>query len=282
MWEAVSPSSPLTIIGCGKMGGALARGWLKAGVPESNFLIVDPVAAKTGVSGVSCSCVFPSIEDLPRDVFPSIFVLAIKPQIFADILPHLEGYLSHDPLFLSVAAGISVQSMRGMLGENSGQAAIVRAMPNTPAAIGKGISALYAADTVSEDQKQVAAAMMKVVGKTVWVDSEDQMNAVTGLSGSGPAYVFHMVEALANAGVVMGLSEDVAMELARETVVGAGALMDHDSRTVRDLRVEVTSPNGTTAAGLDVLMGTDPSLSQLMRNTVRAAKKRAEELSAPS
>lgn len=275
MWEAVSPDTPLVIVGCGKMGSAMARGWLSSGLPESNFLVVDPVAAQTGVEGVGCNHIFPSLEDLPTEVFPSIIVLAVKPQIVTKVLPSLARLMTHDPLIISVAAGIKLDSLQDALGDG---VAAVRAMPNTPAAIGKGITALVANSNASQDQKRVAEGLMRAAGKTVWLEREDQMNAVTALSGSGPAYVFHMVEAMAAAGVVMGLDDDLAMKLARETVIGAGYLLDSDSKDASKLREEVTSPGGTTAAGLEVLRGGDTNLSMLMRSTLRAAKKRGEEL----
>ncbi|WND01671.1 pyrroline-5-carboxylate reductase [Temperatibacter marinus] len=275
MWEAISEEKPLVIIGCGKMGGAMARGWLKAGLPESHLLVVDPVAARTGVEGISCSCVFPSMEELPANIYPSVIILAIKPQIMDAVLPAVAANMQGGPLIISVAAGTRIGYFSKSLGRD---APIVRVMPNTPASIGCGITTLVANDYVSESQRKLSEQLMKAVGKTVWLSSEDQMNAVTALSGSGPAYVFHMVEAMAAAGSAMGLDDELAMTLARETIAGAGALLSHDTRSAKILREEVTSPKGTTAAGLEVLMGADTNLSQLMRQTVRAAKKRGEEL----
>lgn len=275
MWENVSPETPLALIGCGKMGAAMAQGWIKAGLSDSHFVIIDPVIAHTGLEGVSFSCVFPSLEELPDGINPSIFVLAVKPQVTAAVLPSLAPYLPHDPLILSIAAGVKIQSLIDQCGSGT---AVVRAMPNTPAAIGKGVIPLFANQAVSGVQKRISQGLMQTLGKAVWLDSEDQMNAVTALSGSGAAYVFHMVEAMSAAGVTMGLDAELSAMLARETVIGASRLMEKDPRPVRELRQEVTSPGGSTAAGLSELMGAEPNLSVLMRNTLRAAKKRTEEM----
>lgn len=275
MWESFSPSAPLALIGCGKMGGAIARGWFASGLPESHCVVIDPEVARLGMEGLSSSCVFPSLADLPSDVSPSIFVLAVKPQIVPKILPAIFPYMAQKPLILSLVAGAKVGTIKEALGL---QTPVVRAMPNTPAAIGKGITALYASKTVSDHQHIIAEALMQSVGKTLWLTAEDQMNAVTALSGSGPAYIFHMVEAMTTAAVTLGLEEELAATLARQTVIGAGALLDKDSRPVTTLRDEVTSPGGTTAAGLSELMGGETNLSMLMRDTLRAAKNRGEEL----
>jgi pyrroline-5-carboxylate reductase len=178
-------------------------------------------------------------------------------------------------LFVSVAAGITIATFEDILGANT---PIVRAMPNTPAAIGKGISAIVANAAAPATALDEAEALLNAVGQVVRLDTEGQIDAVTGVSGSGPAYVFHMIETLAAAGEAQGLPADMAMQLAKVTVAGAGALAEAADETPAQLRVNVTSPNGTTQAGLEVLMDTDHGLPPLMKKTVAAATDRSKEL----
>lgn len=257
----------LVMLGCGKMGSAMLRGWLAAGLSPAATTILDP----TPPDWLSEDEAFRVNGSLPKD--PSVAIIAVKPQIMADAVQSLAGLGGGSTLFVSVAAGIRLAAYEAALGTSS---PIIRAMPNTPAAVGKGITALVGNAAVTEDQLQIAETLLSAVGTTVRLPLEEQMDAVTGVSGSGPAYVFHMIEALAAAGEAQGLSPDLAMDLARATVSGAGALAGEASESAAQLRINVTSPAGTTAAGLDVLM---PELTDLMTRTVAAASDRSRELS---
>lgn len=261
---------PILLVGCGKMGGALLEGWIARGTAPSSIHVVDP-AGPDLPSGVALAAGF---DALPDDFDPAVVLLAVKPQVMDEVLPPYAGFVGPETVFLSIAAGRTVASFTRLLGEG---AAIVRAMPNTPAAVGRGMTVLYANDAVSEAQRAVCGTLMSAVGEVAWIEDEGQMDAVTGLSGSGPAYVFHMVEAMAEAGVAAGLPADLAMRLARATVAGSGALLAGSPEDAGTLRRNVTSPGGTTAAGLEVLMGED-ALARLMRDTVAKAAARSREL----
>lgn len=259
-----TPNS-LVLLGCGKMGSALLRGWLNGGLDPTGVTVIEPNPSDwlKGL-GVRLNATLPFRAD--------VVLIAVKPQMMGDALPaiaRIEG-----ALFLSIAAGISIASYEEALGAN---AAIVRAMPNTPAAIGQGVTALIANANASDSAREMAATLMNAVGRVLWLESEKQMDAVTGVSGSGPAYVFHMIEAMTEAGMAQGLSAELAGELAEATVAGAGALAAASDETPEQLRVNVTSPNGTTQAGLEVLMAED-GLRHLMRTTIAAAADRSREL----
>jgi pyrroline-5-carboxylate reductase len=266
---ALQDIGPVMLIGAGKMGLALARGWLEAGIPPDNLVMVDPHPS-------------PEAKDLSNDwglIFsdeavglqPNVLVLAVKPQIIDPVLEGIGAVVGPHTLIVSIVAGIDIARL--MDGIATGK--IVRSMPNTPAQVGKGITGAFAASYVGPRERDMAAALLEAVGDVVWLDKESDIDAVTAVSGSGPAYVFHLVEALAAAAEAEGLPPDIAMQLARRTVVGAAALMDADPASVETLRKNVTSPNGTTAAGLNVLM---PELPRLIARTVSAARKRSEEL----
>jgi len=209
----------------------------------------------------------------PATLAPAtVAVIAVKPQMMAQAAPQLVALAGQGTVFLSIAAGTPIAAFEAMFGVAT---PIIRAMPNTPAAVGRGISALIGNAATTEAQIAMAEALLGAVGQTVRLSSEEQMHAVTGLSGSGPAYVFHMIEAMAEAGAAAGLPPDLAMQLARATVAGAGALADASPESAEQLRINVTSPGGTTAAGLAVLM---PGLSGLMSGTIAAAARRSREL----
>jgi pyrroline-5-carboxylate reductase len=211
--------------------------------------------------------------DLPDR--PAVVLIAVKPQMMDEVLPQLRALAGGDTLFLSIAAGTPIARFEDALGEG---AVVIRAMPNTPAAVGRGITAIVGNAHATEDQMALAGRLLGAVGDVVRLDNEGQMDAVTGLSGSGPAYVFHMVEALAVAGEAQGLPPELATKLARATVAGAGALLDGSEETAEQLRVNVTSPNGTTQAGLEILMSEEDGLPVLMCRTVAAAADRSREL----
>ncbi len=259
----------LVLLGCGKMGSAMLRGWRGQGLAPGAVWVLEPKPSDwlRGLDGLHLN------DGLPDN--PAIVLVAVKPQVMGDALPGLRALGNGDVLFVSVAAGISIATYERMLGERT---PIVRAMPNTPAAVGKGISALVANARAGEAGLALAEGLLAAVGQTVRLDSEAQMDAVTAVSGSGPAYVFHLIETLAAAGEAEGLPAELALKLARATVAGAGALAEASSETPAQLRVNVTSPGGTTAAALAVLMDPDGGFPALLRRAVAAAAARSREL----
>ena len=258
----------LVLLGCGKMGSAMLEGWLERGLKPEQVTVVDP-APSDWLSGLAGRGLVLNPDRLAE---ADVAVIAVKPQMMGEAAPQLRPLAGAGTLFVSIAAGTPIRAFEEVFGEET---AIVRAMPNTPAAIGQGITALVGNARAGEEEMAKAEALMRAVGQTVRLEGEEQMDAVTGLSGSGPAYVFHMIEAMAAAGEAEGLAPDLAMALARATVSGAGALAARSSDSAEQLRVNVTSPGGTTAAGLDVLMA---DLPDLMRRTVAAAAARSREL----
>ncbi len=259
----------LVLLGCGKMGSAMLAGWLKGGLPPSSVFVIDPAPSDwVRATGVHVNAA------LPAD--PAIALVAVKPQMMGAALPTMAALGGGATLFLSVAAGTPIAQFESVLGAGT---PIIRAMPNTPAAIGRGITALIGNACATPAHLDLAEALLGAVGQTVRLDREDQMDAVTGVSGSGPAYVFHLIETLAAAGAAQGLPEDLAMQLAKATVAGAGALAEAADETPAQLRVNVTSPNGTTQAALEVLMDPDTGFPALLRKAVAAATDRSKELS---
>ena len=259
----------LVLLGCGKMGSALLSGWLDQGIDPKSVWILDPKPSDWLLSiGVQVN------EMLPVD--PAVVLVAVKPQMMGEALPRLQRYGSTKTLFISVAAGTPITAFEDILGKST---PIVRAMPNTPAAIGQGITALIGNGRATEKDVAEAQSLMAAVGQTLVLENEQQMDSVTGVSGSGPAYVFLMIEALAAAGVNQGLPTDMAMQLAQATVAGAGALAIHAGESAEQLRINVTSPNGTTQAALDILMHSETGLPQLLDQAVAAASRRSQELS---
>jgi len=264
--------SALTLIGAGKMGGALLRGWLAGGLNPASVTLIDPEPDAEILALASKK----HLNLNPGTVAASEFVvIAVKPQVMGAILPQFGDLARSGATFISVAAGQTIADIERALGT---RARVVRAMPNTPASVGAGISVLLANSHVPATMRRQAEALMAAVGKVCWIDDEGLMDAVTGLSGSGPAYVFHLVEAMAAAGEAAGLDPDLAMTLARQTVIGGGALLEASPLAPDVLRQNVTSPGGTTAAALEVLMGSH-GLTELMTTAIAAAKRRGEELS---
>lgn len=262
----------LLLVGCGKMGSALLQGWLNAGLEAAQFFVQEPNPdAALADLGVHLNVDTGAL----REAAPSVIILAIKPQLAVDVLPSIALLAAPETLVISLMAGVSINTMSDLLG---GEAAFVRTMPNTPAAIGAGMTALYASSGTQDDQKAAAEALLAAVGQTVWLDTEKALDAVTAISGSGPAYLFHMVEALAAAGVNLGLPQDMAAQLAMQTIIGSASMLREDEADPRQLRVNVTSPGGTTEAALDVLMGDSGGLVDLMRRATQAAAARAGEL----
>lgn len=258
----------LVLLGCGKMGSAMLAGWLARGLPPSSVWVRDPAPSEwLQTTGVHIN------TDLP--LAPAIVLVAVKPQMMAEALPVLRAMGNSETLFVSVAAGTPITFFEATLGE---QTPVVRAMPNTPAAISQGITAIVGNDHAGARGLEEAETLLSAVGEVVRLSEEAQIDAVTGVSGSGPAYVFHMIETLAAAGVAQGLPAEMAMQLARATVAGAGALAMAADEDPAQLRVNVTSPNGTTQAALEVLMDADSGLPPLIRKTVDAAADRSREL----
>ena len=264
----------LLLVGCGKMGGAMLMGWLERG-SAAETIIVEPaagaVAAFAGTAGVRSVA---SADEIPPDYRPDVIVLAVKPQSMDEVVPAYRRFVAAGPAFLSIAAGKPIGYFADRLGT---AAAIVRAMPNTPAAVGRGITVLCANATVTPERKATCQALMHAVGEVAWIEDESLMDAVTAVSGSGPAYVFLLIESLVAAGIAAGLPADLAHQLARATVAGSGELALQSPDSAAQLRKNVTSPGGTTAAALEVLMAPD-GLEELMKAAVLAAAQRSREL----
>ena len=265
----------ILLVGCGKMGGALLDGWFKRGLNPVDVIVVEPggrAAVAPCATHRALTCL-PHVRDLPKDFHPDVVVFAVKPQVSDDVVPAYAYFASQHPVFLSVIAGKTTAYFQKHLGAD----AIVRAMPNTPAAVGKGVSVLYPSPAVSKVQRHVCEVLMLAVGIVEWIDDENLMDAVTAVSGSGPAYVFLLTECLRDAGIEAGLPPDLAARLARATAAGSGALLEQSDTPPDTLRKNVTSPGGTTAAALDVLMG-DGGFKPLLAKAVAAATRRSKEL----
>ncbi len=268
-----SRQRPLILVGAGKMGGALLAGWLDGGLDPKAVIVVDPSPPQDSVS-LLAEAGIPIHAVPPSGVAARVIVLAVKPQIMADALPGLRSLVGDETTVLSIAAGTTLARLEAGLGP----AAIVRSIPNTPAQVGRGIAAAVANPRVNEEGKALVDRLLGVVGEVVWVTDEAMIDAVTAVSGSGPAYVFLLTECLAEAAVELGLPADVAARLARATVEGAAELMHRSDLAPAELRRNVTSPGGTTAAALAILMAED-GMAGLMKEAVAAARRRSEELS---
>lgn len=267
-------ANTILLIGAGRMGSALLKGWIAKGIGPVEIVEPHPSAALRNLAKASSIVLHADLAGVPARV--RACVVALKPQLLRTEAAKLRGLAESGALMISIAAGTSIKTMTKAWGP---KARIVRAMPNTPGSIGRGISALYASSKAMPDDHRLAESLLAALGETVWVKREALIDSATAVSGSGPAYVFYLVEALAEAASAQGLPREVAGKLARATVCGAGALLDTDPRPVADLRRDVTSPGGTTEAALEVLMGED-GLRALMARAVAAANKRAKELSA--
>ncbi|RTL48346.1 MAG: pyrroline-5-carboxylate reductase [Bradyrhizobiaceae bacterium] len=263
-----SLSGSIVLAGAGKMGGAMLSGWIGQGVDLSKVVVLDPAPSQE-ISSLEAK----GVRLNPKAVTDAaVLVVAVKPQMFIEVAPRLKTLTSSSTLVLSIMAGIPITKISETCGGK-----IIRAMPNTPAAIGRGVTVAVAAEDVPQTQRDIADALLRATGRVEWIDDESLMDAVTAVSGSGPAYVFLLAEELARAGVKAGLAPDLAARLARETIAGAGELL-HRSELASDvLRQNVTSPGGTTAAALAVLMG-DDGFKSLLERAVTAAAKRSREL----
>ena len=259
----------LVLLGCGKMGSAMLKGWLDRGLDPGRVWVVEPRPSDwlLGLKGIHLNAGVPES--------PAVLLVAVKPQMMGEALPSAATFGGGGTVVLSIAAGTPIARFETVMGAGT---PVVRAMPNTPAAIGKGITGIVGNAHVTAAQMDMAEALLSAIGQTVRLDDEAQIDAVTAVSGSGPAYVFHLIEALAAAGVAEGLAPDVAMRLAKATVAGAGALAEAADETPEQLRVNVTSPGGTTQAALRVLMDETSGFPALLKRAVKAAADRGREL----
>ena len=264
----------LCLVGAGNMGGAMLAGWIESGFPADRITVVDPsprdpMLALLEKHGVR------HLPSPPEDYRTDVMLIAVKPQAMDAVLPTLKGLAGPDTVSVSVAAGTTLAQLTAHLGE----VPVVRSMPNTPAILQKGITVCCPNSHCSEHQKKRVGELLSAIGKVRWVHDEAMIDAVTAVSGSGPAYVFHLAECMAAAGVAEGLPPDLAEALARETIAGAGAMLSQLDEPAGVLRENVTSPNGTTAAALGELMG-EERLAKLVAKAIHAARLRSEELSA--
>jgi pyrroline-5-carboxylate reductase len=260
----------IVLAGAGKMGGAMLTGWLARGLDARRVVVIEPQPASE-ISALTAKGI--RLNPSPKEIgAAATLVVALKPQTFREAGAMLKSFAAPTTLVVSIMAGTPIASIEQVCGGS-----VVRAMPNTPAAIGRGITVAVAAKNVSAAQRAVADALLRATGSVEWVDDEKLMDAVTAVSGSGPAYIFLLAEELARAGVEAGLPPDLATKLARETVAGSGELLHRSELASATLRQNVTSPGGTTAAALEVLMGPD-GMQSLLTRAVAAATRRSEEL----
>ena len=263
-------SGTVVLAGAGKMGGAMLSGWLAQGLDAKSVVVIEPQPADDIRALASKGL---RLNPPARDVGEvTALVVALKPQMFREAGPGLKPFATPSTLVVSIMAGTTIAAIAEICGGG-----VVRAMPNTPAAIGRGITVAVAAKNVDAGQRAIADHLLRATGSVEWVEDEGLMDAVTAVSGSGPAYVFLLAEELARAGVEAGLPEALATKLARETVAGSGELLHRSELSSATLRQNVTSPGGTTAAALEVLMGPD-GMQSLLTRAVAAATKRSKQL----
>jgi pyrroline-5-carboxylate reductase len=265
-------SGTILLVGAGKMGGALLEGWLGLGLDPKNAAVLEPQPSRElnalAGRGLRLNPAAGAIGEA------SAIIIAVKPQTASDVVPALASYAGAGTVVVSIMAGQTLGFLEQALSQ---RAALVRAMPNTPAAIGRGITVAVPNVRVSARQRELVHALLSATGAVEWIADEALMDAVTAVSGSGPAYVFLLVEALARAGTAAGLPADLAGRLARATVAGSGELLQRSPLDPASLRQNVTSPGGTTAAALEVLMGSQ-GLAELMARAVAAATERSRQL----
>jgi pyrroline-5-carboxylate reductase len=270
---SLSLKGTLVLVGCGKMGGAMLQGWLKGGADPKKIVALDPKPPQEVVEILSQHGIRhnPTVATVTN---AEVLIVAVKPQLMGDVLASLVPIQKAKPLILSIVAGKTIANFESIFGK---EAAVIRCMPNTPAAIGRGITAMVGNANVTHAQLVLANRLLASTGEVVEVEREDMIDLVTAVSGSGPAYVFYLVECLAHAGEKLGLSHELAMKLARATVAGSGELMRQSGTAAATLRQNVTSPGGTTFAALQVLMA-DDGMEPLFERAIKAAAKRAKEL----
>lgn len=273
MRETGTQKYNLILAGCGKMGSAMAQGWLAADIVK-NLTVLDPAPLPPILQNNTVH----HIEDIASLSSESLkadaVIMAVKPQIIGSVCESIQHVLDPDSVIISIAAGTPISLFESIFGANQ---PIIRSMPNTPAAIGQGITAAIANTATSSAQKDMATDLLEQSGALIWVEEEEQFHGITALSGSGPAYIFYIIETLTKAGTSIGLPEDLSETLARQTVIGSAALAEKESTTsAAQLRENVTSPGGTTQAALDVLM--DGRLEDIYKRALEAAQNRSREL----
>jgi pyrroline-5-carboxylate reductase len=265
-------SGPLVLFGAGKMGSALLEGWLRLGLPPAQVAVVEPQPSPQ-ISALADRGVRLNPALRGRDALAAAIVIAVKPQVAAKVMPTIVPMIGAATVVVSIMAGRTLQFLAQSV---KSPCALVRAMPNIPAAIGRGVTVAVAGGA-NAAQRELAHRLLAATGTVEWIEDEALMDAVTAVSGSGPAYVFLLAEALAEAAIAAGLPPPLAEKLARETVAGSGALLESSELDATTWRENVTSPGGTTAAALAVLMG-EEGLAALMKEAVAAATKRSREL----
>ena len=264
----------LLLVGCGKMGGSVLNGLLKNGFNPANLRVAEPneeIRAGLAQKGVASAADLSELNDFS----PDIVFLAVKPFLIEQIIGGVKPFTDKGAAVLSIIAGRRIDWFKEKLGRNT---VVFRAMPNTPAAIGKGIIGVTSCGLANESRKRAVETVLRSCGEVVWLDNEGQIDAVTAVSGSGPAYVFYLTEALTRAAKSLGLPDDVAEKLAEATVIGSAALMEASAESPAVLRQNVTTPNGTTAAALDILTDPESGFEPLLTKAVKAAEKRSKEL----
>ena len=267
-------NTSLLLIGCGKMGSSILNGLLKNGFFPENIRVAEPnetIRAELTQKGVVSAADATELKDFT----PDIVFLAVKPFLIEQVIDSVRYFTDKGAAVLSIIAGRKIDWFKEKLGEKT---VVFRAMPNTPAAVGKGITGVTSCALASNLQKQTVQVVLNSCGEVVWLDSENQIDAVTAVSGSGPAYVFYLTEALTQAAKALGLSDENAEKLAKATVIGSACLMAESSEFPAVLRKNVTTPNGTTAAALEILMNPQNGFEPLLTQAVKAAEKRSKEL----
>ena len=264
----------LLLIGCGKMGGSVLNGLLKNGFSAQNIRVAEPnetirnTLTQKGIASITDAAELKNFR-------PDIVFLAVKPFLIEQVIDSVKPFTDNGAAVLSIIAGRQIDWFKEKLGKNT---VIFRAMPNTPAAIGKGITGVTFSDSANDRHKQIVQKILNSCGEVVWLDNENQIDAVTAVSGSGPAYVFYLTEALTQAAKTLGLSDENAEKLAKATVLGSAGLMAESSEAPAILRQNVTTPNGTTAAALEILMNPQTGFEPLLTQALKAAEKRSKEL----
>lgn len=274
MTTAFTPDSPLVLVGAGKMGGAMLAGWLERGLDPRRIVVQDPAPPASIAALLKKHAISSQATLSPRPKAPAVLLMAVKPQVMEDVFPPLARLVGPDTVVLSIAAGKTIASFERHLPQSR---AVVRSIPNTPAAVGRGITVATANPHVTAKQKSLCNELLRAIGEVAWVDDEALIDPVTAVSGSGPAYVFYLTECLAEAGIKAGLAPELARKLARWTVAGSGELLFRSDQPAEVLRKNVTSPNGTTFAALQVLMS-EKGLQPIMTEAVAAATRRSREL----
>ncbi|WP_244611072.1 pyrroline-5-carboxylate reductase [Ensifer sp. M14] len=271
--DEMEQSGGIVLVGCGNMGFALLEGWLdRAGIPAADIHVVEPAEPLRHRAAARGATVYVDASGLPEALQPQAVIVAVKPQIVGSMLGAYRRF-RETAVFVSIAAGVPLSTFEATLGES----AIVRAMPNMPASIGMGVIAAFGNAHIDEVQTGQVTDLLAAVGSVHWLSEERLVDAATAISGSGPAYLFHFIECLTDAGIAVGLPADTALSLAKQTVGGAAALAGTSAFSPAELRQQVTSPNGTTAAALEVLTA-EPGLADLLKRAAEAAHRRALEL----